>query len=224
MEQYLGDLEKTQILVELFTVSKDQRDDNWKKKFLTNVDMASFCSRDPQVMLGPDGFPYFSLYLPEPNKEFQCFVLKHMKDDFLLSKGIGVVICPGENSAEWVFSYGDILNYHLSGQFYTVEDHKDLSPIADDSEKVLVGQPDEKYFPKAARDVLRRYLATKGVTDPKILLMVRGSVKELVFNMTAEVFQSPQQYEDVMNRISWFLPRHYVYSSGASMEGSLMPL
>jgi hypothetical protein len=224
MEPYLGDLEKTQILSELFEVPKDKRDDVWKDKFLASVLEASFCSREPQIVMGPDGFPYFALYLPEPNKAFQCFVIKNMKDDFLLEKGIGVVISPGENSAEWVFSYGDIVNYHLNGKFYTPEEHHELSASEEESDKVLVGQPAEDYLPKIVREVLRRYLATANILDPKILLMVRGGSKELVFNMTVEMFESPQKYEDVMNRISWFLPRHYVYSSGAGMEGSLMPL
>lgn len=220
----MGDLEKTKNLSELFAVPKEARDDKWKEKFLANVDAASFRCTDQQIILGPDGFMYAALYLPEPNKEFQCFVVKHMKDDFLLDKGIGVVICPGENSAEWVFSDGDILNYHLWGKFYTPEDHENAPASDDEADKVLIGQPAEDYFPKVARDVLRRYLAAQGVADPKILLMVRGGVKELVFNMTAEMFESPQKYEDVMNRISWFLPRQYVYSSGAGMEGALMPL
>jgi len=231
MEPYSGDLEKTKILYELFTVPKDQRDDQWKQKFLDSVGTASFRCSDPQIVQGPDGFPYFVLLLPEPNNEFQCFVLQHMKDDFLLQKGIGVVIELGANSAEWVFSYGDIVNYSLTGEFYSSEKVVPPSQTIQGGEKVLIGQPAETYLPKVAREILRAYLAGFKILDPKILLLVRNSEgqssQELVFNLRPEMFESPQRFEDVMKRISWFLPRHYLYStSGPSpaFDNSFMPL
>ena len=45
-----------------------------------------------------------------------------MKDDFLLDKSLGVAINPGENSVDWVFSYGDIVNLYLNNEFFTKTD------------------------------------------------------------------------------------------------------
>src|SRR5688572_5443427 len=86
------DISKTQLLVDLFNVPLEQRDDAWRQNFYDNVQMASYACGNPQVFSGPDGFPYFILKTPEPNKPFESFCIRNMKDDFLLEKGFGVAI------------------------------------------------------------------------------------------------------------------------------------
>jgi hypothetical protein len=90
-EPYIGDLTKTDILFNLVQTSQSERDEKWKQTFLDNIGQASFRCGDPQVITGPDGFPYFQLFLPEPHKEFQCFVIDRMKDDFLLTYSLAKV-------------------------------------------------------------------------------------------------------------------------------------
>ena len=80
--KYLGDLEKTQIIFDLIRVPAEERDEQWQRSFLTNIVEASFRCGDPQVIAGPDGFPYVQLLMPKPNESFQCYVIDHMKDDF----------------------------------------------------------------------------------------------------------------------------------------------
>ncbi len=238
-QPYMGDLNNTQIVGELFQIPQDKRDEGWVKKFLASVATASFKSGDPQVIKGPDGFPYFALYLPEPHKEFQCFVIQHMKDDFLLERGLGVVVQPEGPSAQWVFSYGDILNYHLCGEFYSdppqAEEPPENSPQNTEAQKVLVGQPAENYLPKVSRAVLHSYLASFNIQDPKILIMMRPAaapapeamIQELVFRLSPEMFQSQQQYENILRSLAWFLPRHYRYvsmGSGSTFETSFAAL
>ena len=67
---YLGDLNKTNEIFQLVNVPQEQRDENWNKSFLFNLSKASFRCGEPQVITGPDGFPYVQLFLPEPNKSF----------------------------------------------------------------------------------------------------------------------------------------------------------
>src|SRR5688572_25906396 len=112
--------------MDLFQVSQEQRGDSWRHTFYENVKSASFACGDPQTFTGPDGFPYFILRTPEPNKPFESFCLRNMKDDFLLDKGFGVVINPRENSVDWVFSHGDIVNLHLNNDFFTKTDNIEL--------------------------------------------------------------------------------------------------
>jgi hypothetical protein len=112
------DITKTHVIVELLRVSKERRDDDWTQKFLDNVQTASFASDSPQIFNGPDGFPYFILRTPEPNKPFESFCIRNLKD-FLLENGFGIAINPGENSVDWVFSHGDIVNLHLRNEFFT---------------------------------------------------------------------------------------------------------
>ncbi|PXV63334.1 hypothetical protein CLV62_11451 [Dysgonomonas alginatilytica] len=223
-EPYYGDLEKTTILNELFKVEGELRDENWREKFFENVADASFACSDPQIISGPDGFPYFVLNTPEPNKQFQCYVIKNMIPDFLLEQGFGVVINPEKGNPDWVFSYGDIVNYHLKNEFYTKSDNWDMQKsdeVIAKEEKVLVGQPSEYIIPVQTRAILRMFFESLQITDAKIALLNRPKGEEfsqqLVFNLTPDKFKDREHFNTVMAYVSWFLPKHYSY---ASMEES----
>ena len=218
-ERYLGDLNKTDIIYNLVKTPKNERDEKWQQAFLENIGQASFRCGDPQVITGPDGFLYFQLFLPEPNKKFQCFVIDKMKDDFLLTSGFGVVINPTSNGADWVLSYGDILNFHLNREFYTTKETAFSRTTNDETlskeEQVMIGQPSETILPKQTRDVISNFLKLSGVNNPKLLLMMRhiadgkGVSQDLVFNLTPQTFDNENTYRGVMQTLSWYLPRHY---------------
>jgi hypothetical protein len=232
---YLGDLNKTNSIYQLIQTPKAERDEKWQSAFLQNIAQASFRCGEPQVITGPDGFPYFQLFLPEPHKSFQCYVIDRMKDDFLLSKGFGVVINPSSNNADWVLSYGDILNFQLNGTFYTTGEtafsNNQKSETIHEEEEVMIGQPSETILPKQTRRLIREFLKTNGVKHPKILLMMRhkkegtGVSQELVFNVTPKDFNSDDRCRNVMQAINWYLPRHYSFASMSeeSIQG-FMPL
>jgi hypothetical protein len=224
---YLGDLEKTQAIWNLCQVAADLRDEKWKARFLGSVAEASFRCGDPQVIEGPDGFPYFQLLLPEPDTVFQCYVLDKMKDEFLLDHGLGVAINPDRGNPDWVFSYGDIVNYRLTGEFYSPVDGAAADPrqeVIGEEQEALVGQPSEEYLPTPARRAIREHLLRLGVRDPKVVLMSRAvensMVQELVFNLSPDRFPSEEHYRAVMHSLAWFLPRHYTYVSlrGSALE------
>ncbi|MGY3089420.1 hypothetical protein ACVWYF_002468 [Hymenobacter sp. UYAg731] len=233
---YLGDLAKTGVLYELTSVPKPDRDDDWNAAFLANLSAASFRCGNPQIIQGPDGFPYFQLFLPEAGVSFQCYVIDRMKDDFLLERGLGVVINPTNTGPDWVLSYGDILNFQLQGQFYTTGETPFSKQLTDEvlesKEEVMIGQPSELLLPQPTRNILREYLTNNGVASPKVLLMMRhlangpGISQNLVFNITPQHFDSEEAYRSVMQRLPWFLPRHYsiVGMREESLENGFMPL
>ncbi len=231
---YLGDLEKTQIIDTLLQTSYQERDEKWQERFLENIAQASFRCGEPQVMIGPDGFSYFQLFLPEPNQHFQCFVIENMKDDFLLSLGLGVVINPRENGADWVLTYGDIVNYHLNKTFYTplkTSSLKENDKLID-KEKVLLAQPSSSFLPIQARQVIAKFLKNHRVKNPKILLLTRWNeatkemTQELIFNLTPQNFSNEESYEKIMQKLGWYLPRDYIYSSidEKTFQNAFMPL
>ena len=233
-DDYLGDLNKTQLIYELFETPHDARDADWIARFFENVADASFCDTVPQVIQGPDGFPYFVLNLPEAGKPFQCFVLRHLKD-CLLKEGVGVVIEPAQGNPQWVFSYGDIVEFHLKGNFElpgnsgaAPEGHS--TEIVQEAEEVLVAQPSESFLPSAARQVLRQFLVAQGLPDPRILLMSRpkrGSVvQELVFALDRDKIGGEAAIRGLLQAISWFLPREYRFCAmkEESFAGSFAPL
>lgn len=235
-EPYLGDLTKTDILVKLVQTAPHERDENWRQTFLDNIVQASFRCGDPQVKTGPDGFPYFQLFLPEPFKEFQCFVIDRMKDDFLLASGFGVVINPAANTADWVLSYGDILNLHLNNSFYTTTEtafsKETSSEIIAKNEQVMIGQPSETILPKVVRNLIATFLKMNGIKSPKVLLMMRqktngdGVSQDIVFNLTPGNFKDENTYKRVMQAVSWYLPGHYSYVSmdEKTFQNGFLPL
>ncbi|RZJ80256.1 MAG: hypothetical protein EOO47_08175 [Flavobacterium sp.] len=219
-EPYYGDLEKTEIIANLFAVPKEDRNENWTRKFIANMPAASFRCGDPQVIAGPDGFPYFQLFLPEPNTPFTCYVVDKIKDDFLLEKGFGVVFNLVDGEPDYVLSYGDILNWHLNKEFYT--EHSAFSKLKTDEvlvedEEVLVGQPNENILPVYTQKLLGDYLRLNGIKDPKMALIMRNDKKnkdfsqDLAFNIGPNDFENEQMYRAVMGNLAWYLPRHYSY-------------
>lgn len=235
-EPYLEDLEKTNILFNLVQTPKAERDDKWNEKFLENIVQASFRAGDPQVETGPDGFPYFRLFLPEPHKTFQCFVIDRMKDDFLLTSGLGVVVNPVPNGADWVFSYGDILNLYLNKTFYTLSEtpfsKETIDEVLAEDEEVMIGQPAESILPHQARKIIAAFLKANGVMSPRIALMMRhkkdgsGMTQDLVFNLPPEMLQDEKQHHGILHALSWYLPRHYsiVAMDEKSLGTGFLPL
>jgi hypothetical protein len=235
-EPYLGDLAKTNEVYHLVAVPKQDRDEAWDAALLANLPTASFRCGSPQIIQGPDGFPYFQLFLPEPGVSFQCYVIDRMKDDFLLERGLGVVINPSQVGPDWVLSYGDIVNFALTREFYTSVETPFSKAVSDEviatEEKVLAGQPSEALLPKAVRTVLREYLQTNGIATPKVALLMRplgngtGVSQDIAFNITPDDFGSEALYRNVMQQIGWFLPRHYSFvgMSEAALADSFQPL
>ena len=246
---YLGDLQKTGILCQLFSAPREARNENWLRAFYAAAPAASFRAGEPQVQVGPDGFPYFVLLMPEPQKSFQCFVLEHMVRDFLLAQGLGVVIEPHGLQPQslqpqslhpqslqplWVFSHGDLVQLATIGTFepqaltsaQTVAGREVLAA----EEQVLTGQPSEQLLPAATRAVLRHHFSQQGIPDMHVCLMSRvtpaGPERSLVFDAVPERFQTEEHYNNTMRSVAWFLPRHYQYSALArsSLANSFQPL
>ena len=218
---YLGDLSKTAKIQELVQTPHSDRNENWSDEFLSNMASASFMCGNPQIITGPDGLPYFQLFLPEPNVSFQCYVIERMKDDFLLEKGYGVVINPTGGQPDWVLSYGDILNFHLNQTFYTEEEtpfsKETTDEVITETENIMIGQPSELILPTITRNILKSFLELNGIEIPKVFMMIRNAndkeafSQDLVFNIVPDNFENEEIYRDVMETIEWYLPRHYSF-------------
>jgi len=216
---YYGDLKKTHILNELFKIPQENRSESWKAKFLEHVADASFMCGDPQIIDGPDGFPYFQLFIPESNEKFECFVIRNLISDFILEKGIGIVISPNKINPDWVFTYGDLINFEIKKEFYIKKNKIQLpkNEIIKEEEEVLVGQPTELILPKQSRNYIREYLQKIGIKEPKVLLINRKIkteiYQELVFNLVPVTFENNTLYEEALKVIYWYLPNNISFCS-----------
>ena len=186
---YSGDIGKTNLIYQLISIPKSDRDDKWVDQFLSSVATASFRCGEPQVKIGPDGFPYFQLFLPEPGIEFQCFVIEKMIDDFLLEHTLGVVINSNAKDPEWVFSHGDILNYHLNNRFYSNDSSfskRTQDEIIPQNTRSYAGDPSEDIVPLRTRKALDNFFKLNGIESPKISLLItetdEGLTQNLAFN------------------------------------------
>ncbi|HQW01573.1 MAG TPA: hypothetical protein PLR30_03810 [Saprospiraceae bacterium] len=231
-EPYYGDLQKTQILTELFAVAQENRDDAWKHHVIQHLAEASFRSGDPQLLTGPGGFPYFQLLLPEPGTAFECYVLSHMVDDFLFERGWGVVINLKGNQPDWLLTYGDVVNYKLKKEFYSAPQISELPPtgVIQQDEQVLVGQPSDSLLPPQVRNAMRQYLEFHGHHGVKIALLTRmtsqGPVQQLIFDLAPEQFADEPTYQAFLQSLGWFMPQHYIFGSmdAEVMKGHLQAL
>ena len=217
------DINKTSVVAELFKVSHAERDDYWYSSFYREVRTASFACATPQVLTGPDGFPYFILTTPQVNQPFESFCIQNMKDDFLLDRGWGVVFNPAaDKSADWVFTHGDIVNLQLNNEFISVTDDAAVKNIAftktvgvlKKEEAVMIAQPSEDYLPRSTRHALKLFLQSKGIKKPMIMMLsssVDGRlIRKLAFNIHPENYPDVSQLDYLMQQVGWFLPRHYI--------------
>lgn len=234
-DEQLLSLEKTQSIANLLAVPREERnEENWLNQFLNDLPGASFRCGLPQVISGADGFPYFQLYVPDPGEEFQSYAIDKMIPEFLLERGFGVLINPGAGYPDWVLTYGDILNYSLNGSFFTYDSNFSTNTDAEEEvgegEEIMVGQPAETILPSVTRKLLKDFFELNGIKDPKVLLLVRKKGEEmyqdLAFNITPGDFETETHYRNMMQTITWYLPRHYslIGLNDSEVEKGFMPL
>jgi len=191
----------------LLEVPKKDRNQAWTRQFIAHVANAAFFPRDPCVIQS-DNFPFFALSSTQTEQAYPTYVIHHMKDDILLVQGMGVVINPSGQDADWAFTYGDILNFQINGAFYP--------PAAGAAAVSHEPLPAEARLPLAARKVLRTFLQKLGVAAPRVMFGAQdhsgpGS-QELLFDFSPQDFKSLDDFHFAMNNLSWFLPRNYSYS------------
>jgi hypothetical protein len=210
------DLEKTRALAGLFAVPRPQRDADWKGRFYAAAPEASLRSNSPQVFQGPDGFPYFFLALPPVGGIFEPFCVTHILD-YCLFNGAGAALFGNDpNSAEWVFSYGDLSSLKAYGTFEgdpadeRMEEAPRWKEVVKKQRQILTGAPTPDYLPPLTRKALRLFLERSGVADPSVILAVDPALKpkrHLVFNFFPEDFKEEEDYRRLMHRLYWFMPR-----------------
>lgn len=233
-EKPVDDINNTELVATLLNIPREQRDENWVERFLKALPKATFHSASPQLIAGPDGFPYFQLFVSQPGDDLQPYVIEEMIHGFLVERGYGIVINPGTAQPDWVLTYGDILNYSLTGNFFTIDslfsNHNKVDEAVKAGEEIMVGQPSESILPQQTRKLLKDFFELNSIQNPKVMLMVRKTDDEvqqdLVFNITPSLFDSEDQYRNMMQTVTWYLPRHYSIMGLAeeNIENGFMPL
>lgn len=215
----MKNFEYTQIIDDLLKAPKADRDDQWVSKFLSHVAEAAFISGEPQVIKGPDGFPYFQFFLPKGDQPTEYYVLSDMLDDFLLENGFGIALEPRNNQVEWILSYGDLMHYAIHRTFAIPTEHlfgkgEQADETIDGKEHIKTLDPPTYILPEKSRKVIKGFLEAQGVKDPKVCLLDRsesGKGRELAFSLVPWQFANDNKYHQTMEVLGWFLPSYYSY-------------
>ncbi|MEO7112421.1 MAG: hypothetical protein ABI183_18390 [Polyangiaceae bacterium] len=229
------DLQKTNDVMALLATARETRDDAWRQAFLAAIVDASMASKSEQVVRGPDGFPYFVLVRPPVAESFTPFCVSHILGH-CTSSGIGIVVEPTERAADWVFSYGDLFSLRAYGTFAgdPVDREVETGPkteVLEAERQIMIGSPSEEFLPTWARRVIAGFLKSAAkIETPSVCVMAdprRGPSRNLVFNIHPQDFASQEDFQRVMNMISWFLPAKracVALSRGALSPSDFIPL
>jgi hypothetical protein len=212
------DLEQTGRLALLVAVPPEGRDDAWCSAFLSAVPNASLASFDPQIDIGPDGFPYFQLALPDPGA-FTPFSIVHILED-VLHNGVGVAIHAStrrdENPA-WVFTLGDMVSYSLFHDFAgdpKVYGHPEPPPDESADRTLLRAVPSEAYLPAGARAAMGRFMRGPFQhPDPRIGMVSGPSLRpreSLMVNLRVRDYEGDMdKLGSALRYLTWFVPKTY---------------
>lgn len=221
------DLTKTHEVADLLFVDRGQRDLAWTRRFYQAIGNAGMVTTPEQVLQGPDGFSYFVLNMPSPERSFELLSATQVLE-FCLEHSLGVVIEPFPEPPEWVISFGQLWSKKQFGRFeVTLEpdpgndagtqlNSPEIPSHLAGKQVVLAGQPNESYFPAFARNAVRKFLLDQGIENPGTLLLSNPAEQPqeaIVFSVFAEDFAAKTQFEHFLQRLSWFFPPHYRLSS-----------
>lgn len=187
------------------------RDEAWEEKFLDQLKKQKFnvISEDPQQ--GPDSWPYL---LVQSSQEPTAEPLEKVVD-WLLLNGVGMVLNPKkEGYPDYVFSYGMLFNYAVSGEFITPGAVVPTGQVLFEKGQTLqTGDTSKEYFPDFARSILKTFFEHQGFKEVKILLVSKdGENFDLCFS-TESIGGPPEaEYHGILEAIGWFFPTHYSLS------------
>lgn len=221
------DLTKTHELADLLFVPRDHRDPDWARQFYAVIDDAGMTTTSDQILQGPDGFSYFVLNMPAPGGEFQPLSLAQVLE-FCLENSLGIVVEPQPEPPEWVIPFGRLWSKKEFGRFdLTLEPDPESATAAAvrapeipthlaGKQAVLVGQPNQYYFPAFARAAVKQFLQSQGYSTPGVLLLSnpnQSPLETIVLSVFPEDFKEEEHFSNFMHHLSWFFPPHYRLSS-----------
>lgn len=204
-------IELTQKLNDQLLLEPAQRTPEWKQAFYETVFDAALCLGDPQVVQGPDGFPYFVLNFPEPNVQFQAVSISVVLDH-CLDHGMGIVLNPRQGAADWVFTFGNLWTKRTLDTF-EVPVPEVKQPDNSQERQILISAPSEDFLPMFARDAIRTFLTERvKLAEPKVMMITDEAAvpgQSLAFSVFREDCRDEQHFGAIMTYIRWFLPGNY---------------
>jgi hypothetical protein len=195
------------------------RDEAWEQAFLKEIVQTKVELTQNQPQQGPDGWPYLLLKTgPDGQEPFKDVV------QWSAGKGVGLALNTHKMLPDYIFTYGQVWNFVETGQFLSTTTATSAGEVEITAgQKVILGEPSEKYLPKYVRNILREFLNAQGFPSPKIVVMSSQDYKvvDLVFSLESLNNLQPKDHPVMAEAIGWFLPLHYslIFGSEQSMKG-----
>ncbi|MBW7674044.1 hypothetical protein [Chryseobacterium chendengshani] len=198
---------------DLFLTPLDQRNYSWIIEFNKAIKGHTFTKGNPENIEDEVGMHYLNLSL---NSQDSSNSLEFYMNT-CLENGDGIAICGTKEKSDWIFSYGDLLNYSINGVFYSVEISEPYTGRVIDTyindREARIGQPSEKFLPQSARKNIRDFLFTFNLVNVKIALIwwIDSNRLTLAFNIVPEQFTDYEEenLQSLLQFLSWYLPRQY---------------
>ncbi len=193
--------------------------------------------RDPKIFLGPDGFPYYALDLPQEGADGDVAVGDLI--ELATSSGFGIAIEPREHSAAWVFTCGDLVTRRAFGGYefprlgVAPAESPTFRAVLKQTQRMEVEPPSDAMLPGYVRPLLHAYFTrTLGIAHPGVLTLVspdQEPKEQLVFRIARDDFADERAFENAISGVTWFLPRHLVVSILPpdvvdALDGAFVPL
>lgn len=196
----------------LFKIPLNERNNSWINEFNMSIKNYRFEEKNPNIFEDRIGMKYKNLVINNENGQIIDLFI-----DECLENGVGICINGNENNYDWLFTYGEILDYNLNKKFYSNEISEPfMGNIIDrylHNKQATIGQPSEKYLPQITKTQIRNLLKSFGLENIKIaLIWWRESDRlTIAFEILPEMFQNPtdETLQSLLKFIGWYLPNHY---------------
>lgn len=202
------------------SIPEDARGAKWRHRFYDLIERVRLRERDPKIFIGPDGFPYYALDLPDDGEEGEITVGDLI--ELATDRGFGIAIEPDDEAAAWVFTCGDLVTRRAFGGYEVPRigivpaETPMFRAVLKETERMEVAAPTDAMLPGYVRPLLHRYFThTLGIAQPGVLAIVspdQEPQEQLVFRVVRDDFEDEEEFENGIAGLTWFLPRHMVVS------------
>lgn len=198
---------RTLDLYHLLAQPESYRDLGWERALMVAFSEAKVELSSQDAKSGPDGWPYLYVKISPQATEPVPRVC-----EWLSNRGIGLVLNAHKVMPDYIFTYGMIWNFCLTGSFQDFDKQVNSGPVQyKTTDEITFGPPHESYIPKYARTVLRQFLNAQGIEHPKILVATNKNFSKTDLIISLDSLGNPpdKEHKALAEALSWFLPTHY---------------
>jgi len=200
------------------------RNSEWVERFLGGVPKAELFVHDDAPYRIIEGLEALAIY-SEPLKLGQTLSRQTFSDLLrrAIDRGHGLVLNPNKRFPDWTFTYGDLLEFRLTGVIPKRQSHEL------EHERSLIGPysfagmrfPSVQTLPRESIPVVRRFMrGTLNVRNPmvcEVLTPIAGGTRSILgFNVAREFYRTDDEFLLAIRNLGW-LVRSTVEVRGVSL-------